>query len=194
MLQTGNNIVSIGAQDISTHDAGAFTGEVSGKMIRDTGAEYVIVGHSERRMYHNETNEIVAKKASNAIENNLIPIICIGETIEEKEAGQTLEIIESGLRGSIPTGASKENIIIAYEPRWAIGAGLTPTSEEIKTAHNLIAKILESMNLGGTPVLYGASVNGDNANEIMSIENVDGVLVGGASLKSDKFIPIIEAV
>lgn len=194
MLNTGSDKVSIGAQDISTHDAGAFTGEISGKMIAESGAKYVIVGHSERRMYHAETNEIVAQKAKNAIENNLIPIICIGETISEKEDGKTLEIIESGLRGSIPSGASKDNIIIAYEPRWAIGAGLTPTSEEISEAHDLIAKILESMNLAGTPILYGASVNGGNAREIMSISNVDGVLVGGAALKSENFIPIITSM
>lgn len=194
MLNKGSDKVSIGAQDISAHDAGAFTGEVSGKMLSESGVKYAIVGHSERRMYHSETNEIVAKKASNAIENNIIPIICIGETISEKEDGKTLEIIESGLRGSIPTGASKDNIIIAYEPRWAIGAGLTPTSDEIALAHDLIAKILESMNLAGAPILYGASVNGDNALEIMSISNVDGVLVGGAALKSEKFIPIIKAI
>lgn len=194
MLQSGTDKVAIGAQDISEHESGAYTGQVSGSMIAKTGAKYAIVGHSERRMYNGETNEIVSAKASAAIKNNLIPIICIGETMEEKEAGKTMEIIESGLRGSTPSDATKDNVIIAYEPRWAIGAGLTPTSEEIEEAHTLIAKTLESMGLPGTPVLYGASVNGDNAYEIMSINNVDGVLVGGASLKSDKFIPIIKAV
>lgn len=195
MLGAGNNTTAIGAQDISIQESGAYTGEVSGKMIADTGAKYALVGHSERRMYHNESNKIVADKAASALQNGLTPIICIGETIEEKDAGKTMEIIESGLRNSIPAnGATADNIIIAYEPRWAIGAGLTPTSDEIADAHNLIAKTLESMNLKGAPILYGASVNGDNANEIMSISNVGGVLVGGASLKSEKFIPIITSI
>jgi len=194
MLRGSTDSANIGAQDISIHDSGAYTGEISGKMIADTGAKYVIVGHSERRMYHDETNAVVSEKAVAAIKNNLIPIICIGETANEKDAGKTLEIIESGLRESVPSDATSKNIIIAYEPRWAIGAGLTPTSQEIATAHNFIAKILESMELSGTPILYGASVNGDNATKIMSIDNVDGVLVGGAALKSDKFIPIIKSM
>jgi len=193
MLRAGSDNVAIGAQDISMFDKGAYTGEVSAKMIVDTGAKYVIVGHSERRQYHNETNEIVAKKAAIALANGLTPIICVGETMAEKEAGQTMQIIESGVRESIPTAVSG-GIIIAYEPRWAIGAGLTPTSDEIAQAHNLIAETLESIGLTDTPVLYGASVNGDNANEIMSIPNVGGVLVGGASLKPDAFVPIITSV
>jgi triosephosphate isomerase len=113
--------------------------------------------------------------------------------MEEKQAGKTMEIIESGLRESVPTD-TQSDIIIAYEPRWAIGAGITPTSEEIASAHTLIANILTDMGLGGTPILYGASVKGSNAAEIMSIPHVDGVLVGGASLKSDDFIPIITSV
>lgn len=193
MINNGNAHAYIGAQDISTHSHGAYTGEISGKMINEAGAKYVIVGHSERRAYHNETNDIVRQKATAAISNNLIPIICVGETMEEKQAGKTMEIIESGVRESVPNDASGK-IIIAYEPRWAIGAGLTPTAEEIAMAHTLIAKTLSSMGLDGTPVLYGASVKGSNATEIMSIENVDGVLVGGASLKPDDFIPIITSV
>ena len=182
---------AIGAQDVSAHDHGAFTGEVSATMLRDAGAQYVIVGHSERRMYHNETNEIVRQKAQMALDMGLTPIICVGETMAERDAGKTMEIIESGVRESVPVGGG--DVIVAYEPRWAIGAGITPTDEDIAAAHALIAEILEKMGRGDTPILYGASVKGANAAQIMSIPHVDGVLVGGASLKSDDFIPIIMA-
>ncbi len=190
-LTTGR--VAIGAQDVSAHTHGAYTGEVSAQMIADTGAKYVIVGHSERRQYHSDTNSIVRDKATRALANGLIPIICVGETMDEKQAGKTMAVIESGVRESVPSDVSTP-IIIAYEPRWAIGAGLTPTESEIADAHALIAKTLADMGLAGTPILYGASVKGTNAAEIMSIPNVDGVLVGGASLKCDDFIPIITSV
>ncbi len=193
MLDVKSDRVAIGAQDVSAHANGAYTGEVSAKMIADTGAKYVIVGHSECRQYHGDTNSIVRQKAEQALANGLVPIICVGETMDEKQAGKTMAVIESGVRESIPTDVNTD-IIIAYEPRWAIGAGLTPTSTEIAEAHTLIAKTLSDMGLTGTPVLYGASVKGNNAAEIMSISNVDGVLVGGASLKSDDFIPIITSV
>lgn len=193
MLGVESGKTSLGSQDVSTHDHGAYTGEVSAQMVADTGAKYVIVGHSERRQYHNETNDIVRQKVEAALSAGLTPIVCVGETMDEKQAGKTMEIIESGVRESIPNNIDKD-IIVAYEPRWAIGAGLTPTTEEIAEAHKLIADTLTSMGLAGTPVLYGASVKGSNAAEIMSIPNVDGVLVGGASLKPDDFIPIITSV
>ena len=193
MLTNGNAHVSIGAQDVSMHEKGAFTGEISASMIANTGAKYVIVGHSECRQYHGDTNDTVRTKAAIALANGLTPIICVGETMDEKEAGKTMEIIESGVRQSVPADVNAP-IIIAYEPRWAIGAGLTPTAEEIETAHGLIAKTLSDMGLDGTPILYGASVKASNAAEIMSVPNVDGVLVGGASLKPDDFIPIITSV
>ena len=183
---------AIGAQDVSAHDHGAFTGQVSATMLRDAGAKYVIVGHSERRMYNGDTNEIVRAKAEMALAAGITPIICVGETADERNAGKTLEIIESGVRESVPAGNG--NVIVAYEPRWAIGAGITPSSDDIAIAHKMIADILNSMGRGGTPILYGASVKGANAAEIMSIPHVDGVLVGGASLKSDDFIPIITAI
>lgn len=192
LLNTESDTAFIGAQDVSTHDHGAYTGEISATMLRDAGAKYVIVGHSERRMYHGETNDIVRHKAAAAIASGLTPIICVGETMDEKQAGKTMAIIESGVRESVPTDA--RNVIVAYEPRWAIGAGLTPTAEEIAAAHTLIADTLADMGLDGTTVLYGASVKGSNAAEIMSIAHVDGVLVGGASLKPDDFIPIITSV
>ena len=193
MLGVKSDRISLGAQDISAHTHGAFTGEVSATMVADTGAKYAIVGHSERRAYHGETNDTVREKAAMALANGLTPIICVGETMEEKQAGKTMAIIESGVRESVPTDVTAP-VIIAYEPRWAIGAGLTPTDQEIATAHTLIANTLADMGLAGTPVLYGASVKGSNAAQIMSIPNVDGVLVGGASLKSDDFIPIITSV
>ena len=192
MLGLDGGRISMGAQDVSQHDHGAYTGEVSAQMIAATSAKYVIVGHSERRQYHGETNDIVRQKAAAAIAFGLTPIICVGETMDEKQAGKTMAIIESGVRESIPTDA--RNVIVAYEPRWAIGAGLTPTDTEIADAHKLIADTLESMGMGGTPILYGASVKGANAAQIMSIPNVDGVLVGGASLKPDDFIPIITSM
>ena len=165
MLCTTPGRISIGAQDISTHTHGAYTGEVSAQMVAETGAKYVIVGHSECRQYHGDTNSTVRQKATLALANGLTPIICVGETMDEKQAGKTMAVIESGVRESVPSDVNTP-IIIAYEPRWAIGA----------------------------PVLYGASVKGSNAAEIMSIPNVDGVLVGGASLKSNDFIPIITSV
>lgn len=193
MLGVTSDNIALGAQDVSTHDHGAYTGEVSAQMVAETGAKYTIVGHSERRQYHGETNDIVRQKAASALAAGLTPIICVGETMDEKQAGKTMEIIESGVRESIPNDVNGK-IIVAYEPRWAIGAGLTPTDEEIAAAHKLIADTLSDIGLDGTPVLYGASVKGSNAAQIMSIPNVDGVLVGGASLKPDDFIPIITSV
>ena len=193
MLGVTSDNIALGAQDVSTHDHGAYTGEVSAQMVADTGAKYTIVGHSERRQYHGETNDIVRQKAASALAAGLTPIICVGETMDEKQAGKTMEIIESGVRESIPNDVNGK-IIVAYEPRWAIGAGLTPTDEEIAAAHKLIADTLSDIGLDGTPVLYGASVKGSNSAQIMSIPNVDGVLVGGASLKPDDFIPIITSV
>ena len=191
MLQAGGANVAIGAQDVSAHDHGAFTGEVSAAMVAETGAKYVIVGHSERRTYHNETNDIVRAKAQMALENGLCPIICVGETMEEKRAGKTFDIIQSAVRESIPEDVN-DDIIVAYEPRWAIGAGITPTRQEIADAHRAIAETLAYMGLDGTPILYGASVNANNVADIVAIDNVSGVLVGGASLKSQDFLPIIE--
>ncbi|MBO4480205.1 MAG: triose-phosphate isomerase [Alphaproteobacteria bacterium] len=186
-----NKVVNIGAQDISVHNRGAYTGEVSGAMLAEMGVKYVLVGHSERRMYHDETNDIVRAKAERALENGITPIICVGETLDEKRAGKTLKIIETEVRESVPEEV-RGNIIVAYEPRWAIGAGLTPTAQEIADAHKSIADTLSYMGLDGTPILYGASVNENNVGDIVSIKNVSGVLVGVASLKSDEFIPIIK--
>ena len=192
LLRAGVENVAIGAQDVSGHAKGAYTGEVSGAMLREAGAKYVIVGHSERRMYHDETNDIVRQKVQMALESGLTPIVCVGETMEEKRAGKTFDVIESMVRESLPTDVH-DDIIIAYEPRWAIGAGITPTTQEIADAHKVIADTLSYMGLDGTPILYGASVNPLNVGDIVAIRNVGGVLVGGASLKPQEFVTIIES-
>lgn len=190
LLRPGCDAVAIGAQDISQYTAGAHTGDTSAEMLVDAGATYVIVGHSERRADHGETNEIVRLKAAAAIAAGLTPIICVGETAAERDAGKTMEIVAAGVRESVPD--TDKNFIIAYEPRWAIGTGKTPTTPEISAVHECIAKTLAGMGRPA-PILYGGSVNAKNAAEIMTVPNVDGVLVGGASLKSDDFIPIINS-
>ena len=190
--------VTLGAQDISEHESGSYTGDVSAKMVTDTGAKYVIVGHSDRHKNHDETNETVAAKAAVAMAHGLIPIICVGESRAQKESGQTMTAIEKQVRESIPGPGARTSVhvIVAYEPLWAIsttGMGLTPTLDDIRDIHAHIAKILDEMNLGGTAILYGGSVNGRNAGRIMAIPHVDGVLVGGSSLEPNDFIPIITA-
>ena len=186
LLYGENHGITIGAQDVSNHDNGAYTGDISAKMLKDAGAEYVIVGHSERRLYHNETNEIVKQKATMAIKNGIIPIVCVGETMEEKNSGHTIAVIKKMLLESIPDSGE---YIVAYEPRWAIGSGLTPSESEIVTAVKSVFDALPNPR----PILYGGSVNVDNAQDIVSIPYVDGLLVGGASLKSDTFLPIIKS-
>jgi triosephosphate isomerase len=193
MLDIDSGTINLGAQDVSAHKSGAYTGEVSAEMIAEVGAKYVIVGHSERRMYHDETNDIVRAKAQMALENGITPIICVGETMDEKRAGKTMDVIEACVRESVPNDVH-DDIIIAYEPRWAIGAGITPTTQEIADAHRVIADTLSYMGLDGTPILYGASVNVSNASDIVAIKNVGGLLIGGASLKSADLIPIMESV
>ena len=193
MLRGGSNAVMIGAQNVSKYDSGAHTGEISAKMVRDMGANATLVGHSECRDELHDENADVATRAKVAIENDLMPIICIGETAAERDMNMTHAVVEHGLRESIPNNASDGNFIIAYEPRWAIGAGVTPTKDEIRDVHKIIREILDDMGFTDTPILYGASITAKNSGEIMSIENVDGVLVGGASLKIDDFIPIIKS-
>jgi triosephosphate isomerase len=179
--------ITIGAQDVSEHDNGAYTGDISAQMLRDMGAKYVIVGHSERRLYHKETNKTVRAKATAAINNEIIPIICVGETIKDKESGQTASVIKKMLLESIPESGK---YIVAYEPRWAIGTGMVPKKSEITAAIRTIFNTLPQP----MPILYGGSVNADNAGGIVSISHIDGLLIGGASLKSETFIPIIKSI
>ena len=160
----------------------------------NAGATATLVGHSECRDELHDTNADVATRAELAIENDLMPIICVGETKMERDSGLTDAIVTKGLRESIPSNAQNGGFMVAYEPRWAIGAGITPTVDQIASVHSLIRKTLDEMGFNDTPILYGASVTAKNAAEIMGIKNVDGVLVGGASLKKDDFIPIIKSV
>ena len=187
LLYGENHGITIGAQDVSNHENGAYTGDISAEMLKDAGAKYVIVGHSERRLYHNETNEIVKQKATMAIKNGIIPIVCVGETMEEKNSGHTIAVIKKMLTESIP---DNDKYIVAYEPRWAIGSGLTPSESEIVTAVKTVFDTLPQP----VPILYGGSVNANNASDIVSIPYVDGLLIGGASLKSDTFLPIIKSI
>jgi triosephosphate isomerase len=178
--------------------SGAFTGDISAAMIADTGATYVIVGHSERREAHAERDRDIRKKAKAAWAANLTAIICIGETLEDHEANNTLDIIAGQLAGSLPAAVTTTNTIIAYEPVWAIGTGKVPTLDQIAEVHDFIRSKLATRYgtdiAGMLPLLYGGSVKPDNAATIFQAQNVDGALVGGASLKADDFAPIITAL
>ncbi len=189
-----NTGMYLGAQDCHFEDEGAYTGDVSAGMLYDVGVQYVIVGHSERREYHHETDEIARLKAEAAHRHRLVPIICVGESEEEREAGKTIERIKQQLHDCIPASANPLNTVIAYEPLWAIGTGKVPTAEQIEEVHTVIATFTEAKNLDAGPIhsLYGGSVKADNASKILSIPHVSGVLVGGASLDAAQFTSIIE--
>ncbi len=188
--------LSLGAQDCHTEVSGAFTGDLSAAMLRDAGASYVIVGHSERRHLHHETDELVRAKAEAALKAGLTPIVCVGETKAEREAGEQAAVVIRQLRGSLPAEASSETVVVAYEPIWAIGTGLTPTPKDIAAVHNGIRALLADMF--GAPcakirLLYGGSVKPSNCSELLTLDNVDGALVGGASLKATEFLAIAAA-
>ena len=194
IIQLNLKHVSIGAQDCHVKSIGAHTGDVSAEMLKDLGCTHIIIGHSERRVDHGENNVIVNKKASQAQKFGTTAIICVGETIDEYEAGKTLEVIVSQVKSSIPSNAIVENTIIAYEPLWAIGSGKVPTVEGVEEVHTSISKVLvERFGSEGAKIniLYGGSVNASNAHALMSTVNVNGALVGGASLKADDFFNII---
>jgi triosephosphate isomerase len=185
--------VALGGQDCHPEKSGAFTGDVSAEMWADIGATYVIVGHSERRAMHGETDAVVATKAKAAIRAGLIPIICLGESLAERDAGQTVAVVASQLAGSVPEEAGKTAFVIAYEPVWAIGTGRTPTTGQVAEVHAMLGDGLEKrFGSAGRAVrlLYGGSVKPDNARELMNVQGVDGALVGGASLKSADFLAI----
>lgn len=183
--------VALGGQDCHASVSGAHTGDTSAAMLVDAGATFVIVGHSERRMDHGEKDALVAAKARAAWAAGLTSIICIGETEAQYRAGETLDILRGQIAGSLPDGATPQNTVIAYEPVWAIGTGLTPGTDEIQTTHAAIRAALANPGLS---ILYGGSVKPANASEIFALEDVDGGLVGGASLKATDFVPIIEAL
>jgi triosephosphate isomerase len=188
--------VTIGAQDCHAEPSGAYTGDISAEMLKDAGARAVIVGHSERRTYHQETDTAVRAKALAAARAGITAIICIGETQAEREAGKTLAVLGRQLDGSLPDRASGETVILAYEPVWAIGTGLTPTTGDIAEAHGLIRDRLQARygEAGqAIRILYGGSVKPANAAELLSVANVNGALVGGASLKAEDFLAIAAA-
>jgi triosephosphate isomerase len=188
--------VGIGGQDCHAEPSGAYTGDISAEMLADSGASAVIVGHSERRSYHRETDADVRRKALAAWRAGLVAIVCIGETQAERAASQTLAVVERQFAGSVPDRAKPGNLVIAYEPVWAIGTGLTPTPTDIEEVHGMIRERLAARFGGpgeGVRVLYGGSVKPDNARELLAIRGVDGALVGGASLKADDFLAIAAA-
>ena len=190
--------VSVGGQDCHAEHSGAHTGDVSAEMLQDAGATAVILGHSERRVDHGEQNEDVRAKARSVMDAGLKAIICVGESLEQREAANTLDIIGGQMSGSIPDQSTGENLIVAYEPIWAIGTGKVPTLEEIGEVHDFIRARLERRFGEGVGrsvrLLYGGSVKPSNATEIFGVSNVDGALVGGASLKAADFSGIIEAL
>jgi triosephosphate isomerase len=188
--------IGIGAQDCHAEASGAFTGEVSAGMIADAGATAVIVGHSERRQYARETDALVSAKASAAIRAGLTAIVCVGETRAEREASKALAVVGRQVARSVPDGATPSTVVVAYEPVWAIGTGLTPTVADVAEVHALIRKKLVAAHgkqAAGIRILYGGSVKPANAKELMAVPNVDGALVGGASLKAADFLAIAAA-
>ena len=189
-LSKNKNGFYVGAQNVSEYYEGAFTGEISVHSLSDLNVSFCIVGHSERRQFFKEKDKEINLKSDRLIGNKVIPIICIGETLEQKEKGITNKVLEEQLMNSIPSSSSFENSIIAYEPVWAIGTGLTPTIDEIDDIHRFIKECNGKFN--NYKILYGGSVKASNAREITSLPNVDGVLIGGASLKSQEFTKIIE--
>ena len=197
LLTAQNTNIKIGAQNMHFAENGAYTGEVSGKMLKSINVEYVIIGHSERRQYFNETDETVNKKLKAVFENGLKPIVCVGETLEQREEGKVEEIITNQTKLALDglTNEQIENTIIAYEPIWAIGTGKTATKEDandaIKAIRNKIAQIYGQNVADRVIIQYGGSVKSSNAKELFSMSDIDGALVGGASLKSDEFSKIV---
>ncbi|MBU1289127.1 MAG: triose-phosphate isomerase [Alphaproteobacteria bacterium] len=190
---TGHSALRIGGETCHPNEKGAHTGDISAEMLADAGASHVIVGHSERRADHGETDSVVASQAKAALRAGLVPIICVGESLAEREAGRTLERIESQLAGSIPAGIGASDFVIAYEPIWAIGTGKVASTEQIGEVHGAIRAWLASRFDAGassTPILYGGSMNPGNAAEILAVTDVNGGLIGGASLKAEDFLSI----
>ena len=185
----------IGGQNCHAAASGAHTGDISAEMLSDAGATHVIVGHSERRTDCGETDAIVRAKAEAAWRAGLRPVVCIGETLAEREAGRTLSVLETQLKGSVPAGATAARLVVAYEPVWAIGTGKTPTTAEVAAAHAHIRQVLGGLvpDAHAVRLLYGGSAKGSNAGELLAAGDVDGALVGGASLKADEFLAIAKA-
>jgi len=195
---TGTNI-KLGAQDMYWEKNGAYTGEICSSMLKDVGCKYVILGHSERRKYFNETNETVNRKLQKALKSELLPIVCIGETLEEREKGKTLDIIKDQVTNSLKDLSKQDmaNTVVAYEPVWAVGTGKTATPQQAQEVHSYIRKLLSGLYDDETAKLvriqYGGSVTPENIADLMNQPDIDGALVGGASLKIDSFSKIVKA-
>jgi triosephosphate isomerase (TIM) len=190
--------IRLGAQDMSEHNPGAYTGEIAAEMLKEFAVRYVILGHSERRQYHKESDELISRKARAALAASLQPIVCVGETLAEREVGQMEQVLETQVRGSL-TGVRKEQMagtLIAYEPVWAIGTGKTATTEQAQEAHafirGLLVKLFDEATARRVRIQYGGSVRPSNARELMSQPDVDGALVGGASLEARSFAEIVK--
>ncbi len=196
-LIDGSNL-KLGAQNLNINSSGAFTGEVSADMIKDFGAKHVIVGHSERRSLYGETSWVVAEKTKAALDSGLTPLLCVGESLEHREAGKTEAVVEEQLNAVIELLGidSFHNIIVAYEPVWAIGTGMTATPEQAQAVHLFIRNLLGESSekiAQKTPILYGGSMNAGNAMELISCPDIDGGLIGGAALKAEDFLQICKA-
>ena len=190
---SGSKGVAIGGQDCHPKPSGAHTGDISAEMLADAGATAVIVGHSERRADHGESDGLVRQKAEAAWRAGLTAIVCIGETQGQRDAGQTLDICRGQLQGSLPDGSRADNLVVAYEPVWAIGTGLTPTAKDVEQIHQFIRETLIARfkdEGSRIRILYGGSVKPTNARELMGVANVNGALIGGASLKAVDFLAI----
>jgi triosephosphate isomerase len=187
--------VRLGGQDCAVEKAGAFTGDISAAMLQDAGCQLTLVGHSERRHGHGESDALVKAKAEAALAAGLRAVVCIGETEDEWSAGRTTDVLDGQLEGSLPGGVGAETMILAYEPVWAIGTGRTPTTLDIEKTHrHLRARLADLLPWGeDIPILYGGSVKADNAATLLAVEDVDGALVGGASLKAEEFMAIWRA-
>lgn len=188
--------IDLGAQDVSAHEMGAYTGEVSAAMLKDFAVRYAIVGHSERRQYHAESDTVVASKAGRALAAGITPIVCVGETLAEREAGKTQEVVKRQLAAVIhANGHCISEIVVAYEPVWAIGTGKTASPEQAQQVHAVLRAQLKaaSAQAGRIQILYGGSMNAANASELLSQPDIDGGLIGGASLKAPDFLKIIAA-
>ena len=185
------NFGFLGAQDISKYNDGAKTGDISADMVIEKGCSFSILGHSERREFHNETNSIVSEKLRVCLEKSIIPVVCIGESLEDYNAGKTLDILEMQLKEIFTSIATKKTLVIAYEPVWAIGSGKTPSTDEVNNIHQHIKDIVQSIaNIEAINVIYGGSVNCENAKSFFQQTNIDGALVGGASLDGKDFLGI----
>lgn len=190
------SVIELGAQDVSAHESGAYTGEIAPAMLKEFGVRYAIVGHSERRQYHGETDELVAAKAQRVLSAGITPIVCVGETLAEREAGHTEEVVKRQLAAVIHTnGHCISEVVVAYEPVWAIGTGLSATAEQAQQVHAVLRAQLRAAtaNADRIKLLYGGSMNAGNAKSLLTQTDIDGGLIGGAALKAPDFLTIIAA-